>query len=263
VLHLRFMHPAIPRLVDVQEVDHKIATFQAELNAIPQKVRDMDARLAGAREDVRAAKEAHTTNLKDRKKLELDAQQWKERAKKYREQTASVKTNEAYKALLHEIANAEAEAAKAEDAQLEGMMLGDDFEKRVRSAEARLKEAETAVERDKQQLRAQGLETKKQLDAALAEREKLFATVPEDLRDLYTRIAKRHHGAALARVRNDQCGGCGMRVLPHVMQLLLREDNDEVFRCENCGMIFYTLEPPRAVKPPADSADPAAAGSSR
>jgi uncharacterized protein len=257
------MHPAIPRLVDIQEIDHKIAAFQAELNAIPQRLREMDARLSGARADVATAKEAHTANLKDRKKLELDAQQWKDRAKKYRDQTASVKTNEAYKALLQEITNAEGEVAKAEDAQLEVMMLGDDYEKRVKTAEARLKEAETSVERDRQQLRAQGLETKKQLDAATAARERLFATIPEDLRDLYPRIAKRHHGAALARVRNDQCGGCGLRVLPHMLQLLSREDSDEILRCENCGMILYTFEPLTAVKPPADSADPAAAGSSR
>lgn len=257
------MHPGIPRLADVQEIDHKVAALQAELNVIPQRVREMDAQLAGARAEVAAAKGAHTANLKDRKNLELHAQQWQERAKKYRDQTASVKTNEAYKALLHEIANAEEAAAKAEDAQLEVMMLGDDFERRVKSAEARLEEAQTAIERDRQQLRAQGLETKKRLEAATAERERLFATVPEDLRDLYTRVAKRHHGAALARVRNDQCGGCGMRILPHVMQSLSREDNDEVFRCENCGMILYTFEPLAAVKSPADSADPAAAGSSR
>lgn len=257
------MHPAIPHLVDVQEVDRKIAALQAELNAIPQRLREMDMQLSGARADLAAATDARTGNLKDRKKLELDAQQWNDRGRKYRDQTASVKTNEAYKALLQEIANAEAEAAKAEDAQLEVMMLGDDFDRRVKSAEARLKEAESVVDRDRQQLRSQGLKTKSQLNALTAERERFLGTIPEELRDLYARIAKRHHGSALARVRNDQCGGCGLRVLPHVLQLLTREDNDEVFRCENCGMILYTFEPLAAVKPPSDSADPAAAGSSR
>jgi uncharacterized protein len=254
------MHPAIPRLVDVQEIDHKMAALATELNAIPGRLKEMDARLTRARAELAAAKETHTGNLKDRKKFELDAQQWKDRAKKYRDQTASVKTNEAYKALLAEIANAEGQAAKAEDAQLEVMMLGDDLERRVKSAEARLKEAEADVERDRQELRTQGLETKRRLDAAAREREQFMATVPEELGQLYTRIAKRHHGAALARVQNDQCGGCGLRILPHVLQLLSREDNDEVFRCENCGMILYLWEPLAAARP-ADSADPAAAGS--
>ena len=80
-------------------------------------------------------------------------QQWKDRAKKYRDQSGAVKTNEAYKALQHEIANAEAEVAKAEDAQLEVMMAGEEAERRVRHAEANLKEDETAVTKERKEIR--------------------------------------------------------------------------------------------------------------
>jgi predicted nucleic acid-binding Zn-ribbon protein len=252
------MHPAIPHLVDVQAIDQQIAALKGELESLPKRIREADAKLAGARTAVAAAKEAHTTNAKERKKLELDAGQWKERARKYREQTAAVKTNEAYKALLHEIANAEAEAAKAEEAQLEIMMSGDEMDRRVKSAEARLREAETAIAAERKQMETQGFEQKKQLDGALVKREQAIAPVPEDLRVLYDRIAKRHNGIALARVRDDQCKGCGLRVLPHVIQALQIDDNEEVYRCESCGLILYTLEPIPA-KPSPDSATPAAA----
>jgi predicted nucleic acid-binding Zn-ribbon protein len=44
--------------------------------------------------------------------------------------------------------------------------------------------------------------------------------------------------------RDGQCRGCGMRVLPHILQLLVQDANDEeVFRCESCGLILYSLEP--------------------
>ena len=43
--------------------------------------------------------------------------------------------------------------------------------------------------------------------AALAERERMAAPVPEDLLELYIRIAKRHNGTAMAQVRDDQCRG--------------------------------------------------------
>src|SRR5438132_531112 len=72
-------------------------------------------------------------------------------------------------------------------------------------------------------------------------REKII--VPEDLRELYARIAKRHNGTAMAEARDGQCRGCGMRVLPHILQELATETNEEVFRCESCGLILYTLEP--------------------
>jgi predicted nucleic acid-binding Zn-ribbon protein len=237
------MHAAIPHLIDVQAIDQQIAALRADLESLPKRIQEADAKLAGARAEVAAAKEAHTNNAKERKKLELDVGQWKERARKYREQTAAVKTNEAYKALLHEIANAEAEAAKAEESELEIMMVGDDLDRRVKSAEARLREAETVIAAERNQIKAKGIEEKKQLDAALVKREQAMAPVSEDMRVLYDRIAKRHHGTALARVRDDQCKGCGLRVLPHVIQALQLDTNEEVYRCESCGLILYTLEP--------------------
>jgi hypothetical protein len=32
-------------------------------------------------------------------------------------------------------------------------------------------------------------------------------------------------------------------VLPHTLQLLKLETDEEVFRCEGCGRILYSLEP--------------------
>lgn len=237
------MHPAIPHLVDVQALDQQIATLRADLESLPKRIRELDVKLAGARSAVATAKESLANNLKERKKLDLDAAQWKDRAKKYRDQTGAVKTNEAYKALLQEIANAEAEAAKAEDAELEIMMAGDELDRRVKHAEADLREAEAAVAADRKKMETQALDQKSQLEAAVAAREKAIAPVPEDLRLLYDRVAKRHNGTALARVRDDQCQGCGLRILPHVVQMLHREEDAEVFRCESCGLILYSLEP--------------------
>jgi uncharacterized protein len=248
------MHPAIPRLLDLQTVDHRIAVLRADLDTFPKRIREADLKLGGARAAVAAAKEAHVNGLKERKKFELDVDQWKERARKYRDQSGAVKTNEAYKALQHEIANAEAEMAKAEDHQLEIMMAGEDVELRVKNSEANLKQAEQSVAIERKDIETQQAARKKELDAATAEREKALAPIPDDLRTLYDRIAKRHNGTALALARDGQCRGCGMRVLPHILQLLTQDaDDDEVFRCESCGLILYSLEPVTAPNPEADS----------
>ncbi len=237
------MHSAIPHLIELQRVDHLIATVRAEIEAFPKRVREADAKLSGARAAVAAAKEGLVSSQKERKKFELDVQQWKDRAKKYRDQSGAVKTNEAYKALQHEIANAEAEVAKAEDAQLAVMMAGEEAERRVKHAEANLKEDETAVTKERKEIEALQAEKRKQLESLAAERERALAPIPEDVRDLYARIAKRHHGTGVAEARDGQCRGCGMRVLPHILQELRRDPNEEIYRCESCGLILYTLEP--------------------
>ena len=251
------MHPAIPRLVDLQQLDQQIAALRAEFDGLPKRFREAEGKLAGAKSAVTAAKEAHTQALTKRKKLELDVEQWKDRAKKYREQSSSVKTNEAYKALLQEIANAEREAGKLEDLVLDQMMAAEEIEHRVKHAEADLKESETAIAAEKKQIELQYNEKKKKLEVAAAQRTQLAAKVPEELLELYTRISRKHPGAVMAEVRDDQCRGCGMRVLPHTVQVLRTETNEEVFRCETCGCIFYTLEPiPRAAPPPDVAAAP-------
>jgi len=243
------MHPAIPRLIDLQAVDHHIAAVRAEMDSFPKRILEADHKLSGARAAVTGAKEATATGVAERKKLEFEVQQWKDRARKYRDQSGAVKTNEAYKALQHEITNAEAEVAKAEDRQLEVMMASEEAERRVRNTEANLREDEQAINAEKKKIQLLNTEKKKELDAALSERERVIAPVPQDMRDLYERIAKRHHGTALAQARDEQCRGCGMRVLPHILQMLRDDANEEVYRCESCGLILYTLEPIPAPSP--------------
>jgi predicted nucleic acid-binding Zn-ribbon protein len=249
------MHPAIPHLLELQTVDHQIAALRAEVDSLPKRLREADAKLAGTRAALAAAKDAHTNSLKERKRFELDVDQWRERARKYRDQSGAVKTNEAYKALQHEIANADAEVAKAEDRQLEVMVAGEEAERRVKTAEAALKQAEQSIAAERKEIATQQAQKKKELDAALAEHERAIAPIADDVRDLYSRIAKRHQGTALAQVRDGQCRGCGMRVLPHTVQLILDDSNEELFRCESCGLILYSLEPMSARNPEPNSSD--------
>src|SRR5206468_12245326 len=116
------MHPAIPLLIELQRVDHQIAVLRAELEAFPKRIREAETKLGGARADVASAKEAHAQIIAERKKFEFDVLQWKDRARRYRDQSGAVKTNEALKALQHEIVVAEDEGAKAEGPQHQVMM---------------------------------------------------------------------------------------------------------------------------------------------
>src|SRR5260370_12152734 len=92
------MHPAIPRLLELQTIDQHIAALRAELDAFPKRVREADLKLTGARNAVAAAREAHTHGLTERKKFELDVQQWKQRAKNYRDTSGAANTNDSPKA---------------------------------------------------------------------------------------------------------------------------------------------------------------------
>ena len=237
------MHPNIQHLIDLQVVDLRLAELRAQLSGFPKRLAELDARLAAARKQLDTSKAALLTSHKDRKTFELDVEQWKEKARKYKDQSASVKTNEAYKALQHEIAHAEGEVAKAEDRLLDRMMAGEEFERQVKAAERSLKEIEAAVSAERQELEKEQAALQAELEVDEARRVEATASIPEDLLDHYHRIAKRHDGVALAAVRDETCSMCRVRVRPHVYQKLRREGCEEVFHCETCTRILYYFEP--------------------
>src|SRR5713226_10116382 len=172
------MHPDIKRLIELQALDLRLAELRALVTEFPKRLAQVDARVAAARQQLTAAKEALTTSLKDRKKYELDVEQWKEKARKYRDQSYEVKTNEAYKALQHEIQNAEAEMAKAEDRLLDRMMAGEEFERQVKAAERSLKDIEAAAQADRRAVQAEQASVQKEVEKDAAEREQAVAAVP-------------------------------------------------------------------------------------
>jgi len=225
--------------------------FRAELDAAPKRIRELDQKLTGARSAVTAAKEAHAQVVAARKKAEFEVAEWRERGKKFRSQSSAVKTNEAYKALQHEIANADAEASKAEDAQLEQMMAAEEVEKKVKAAEAALKEAEQSMAAERKAIENHARESNRKMLADIPVRDKLAAEIPEEIVTLYTRAAKRHHGVALAEAITEQCRGCGMRLLPHLYQQVYQPQDHDIHTCENCGRILYAAESsPAAISNP-------------
>ena len=253
------MHPHLKSLIELQAVDFRLIGIRERLARFPKRLAEVEARVTAARQQVTSAKEALVTGQKERKTYELDVEQWKERAKKYRNQSGEVKSNEAYKALLHEIQNAEDEVAKAEDRLLERMVSGEEYDRQLKSAEAAVKEIEAAANKDRHAIQAEYNAAQKELAAAEAVRAAAIATVPEDLVDHYERIAKRHGGIALAEIRGEGCGQCGVHIRPHVIQQLQRDSNEGFFHCETCTRILYYAD--HSVAPGSPAASPSAVAS--
>jgi uncharacterized protein len=248
------MHPHLKSLIELQAVDLRLIGIRERLDRFPKRLAEVEARVTAAKQQVAAAKESLLTGQKERKTYEMDVEQWKERAKKYRNQSGEVKTNEAYKALLHEIQNAEDEVAKAEDRLLERMVSGEEYDRQVKAAEAAVKEVEAIAGKERQAIQAEYNAAQKELSAAEAVRASAIAAVPEDLVDHYERIAKRHGGIALAEIRGEGCGQCGVHIRPHVIQQLQQDSKEGFFHCETCTRILYYARHAEDTAPPAASA---------
>ena len=252
------MRPEISRLVDLQALDLRLSELRAKLTAIPVQLAAVEKAVADSRQQVTAAKEALTSSLKERKNYEMDVDSWKEKAKKYRDQSFAVKTNDAYKALQHEIQHAETQVAQAEDRLLERMVSGEEFERQVKAAERAVISVEAETKAEKQKIEAERAVLEAEATAKQKERKEIVAGIPESLLTTYSQVAERRHGIAMAAIRDEACTQCGVRIRPHVFQELRRPDSQEIFQCETCNRILYYVEPAGA---PNGSAESAAAAS--
>jgi len=241
-------------LLHLQEIDIRLTDVRARLSKFPQKLAQVDARVAAAKSELDGSKAVQLATVKDRKKYELDVDQWKDKVRKYRDHSAQVKTNEAYRALQHEVQMAEDEIAKAEDRLLEQMVAGEEYDKRIKVSEKTLKEVEDAARIERAKIESEKAAAEKEMAEFTAQREGAVADIPENLLDHYERIVRKHNGVALAEVREEKCSACGMIVRPHVFQEMRRAAADELFHCETCTRILYYIEPSASVAPSAASA---------
>jgi predicted nucleic acid-binding Zn-ribbon protein len=123
------------------------------------------------------------------------------------------------------------------------MVAGEEYDRRIKKAEAALKDVEAEVRVQRATIEENKAAAEKSLAEFTAERAAVVAEIPENLLDHYERIARKHNGVALAEVRDEKCGACGMRVRPHVFQEMRRLGSDEMFHCETCTRILYYIEP--------------------
>lgn len=236
------MNALIQKLIELQSVDLRRAELRQQIDAFPESLARIQQTIQNAQNAVAQAKQRVLDLHKERKKLELDVDDWRGKIKKFKDQLYQVKSNDAYRALQEEIRGAEAEMGHAEDRLLEQMVGGEEAEKDVRRAEQALAETEGAARAEQEKLLAEKAEIEKVYAEADAVSNGLLGGLPDDLVEHYHRIARRHNGVALAPVRDEACSMCSVRIRPHVVQLLRQPENGEIFHCETCTRILYFVE---------------------
>jgi predicted nucleic acid-binding Zn-ribbon protein len=230
-------------LLELQSVDTRLQAVRTRLAGFPKRSAEVDKYVNAAKAELEKSKAAQVAVIRDRKKYELDVEQWKDRVRKYKDQTSQVKTNEAFKALQHEVDNGEKEISNAEDRLLDQMVAGEQYERQIKESEKVVKAAEDVAKVERAKMDAEKKEAEQELAQLTAEREQAVAGIPEGMMDHYDRIMKKHDNMALAEIRDEKCSACGMRMRPQVIQAMRRSTTEDLFHCETCTRILYYTEP--------------------
>src|SRR6266404_26486 len=184
------MNPDLEKLIELERADREIARLKQEVAALPARMAAIEQRLARSQAQLDSAHARIKDGDTAKRKLEGDIQALQQKISKYREQSLDVKTNDQYKALLHEINFAEQGIRAAEDKILEVMVDAESQEKLVRAAEAELKEEKAEIEKEKAAARAITAEDEKQLAEWSATRDGLRTGIEADTLRHYDQIGR-------------------------------------------------------------------------
>src|SRR3954462_7418630 len=238
------MHPDVEKLLALQDVDREITRLTEEVAALPRRDAEIETKLAGAKAAVEKTKAAMKGNETSRRNFESDIKSTQEKISKYKAQSLDVKTNEQYRALMHEISFAEQDIRTAEDKILELMEGTEAQEKAVKAAEAALKTQSAEVEREKAEAKALTAKDEQALAEWNAKRKDLRAAVSESMLAHYDRVIRARR-PALSEARDQKCSACNVMLRPQKYNEL--KMGDDVQTCDAGARILYydpTHEPP-------------------
>ena len=230
------MLPEIENLLHLQEADKEIRRLQDEIAELPKRVAAIEHKLADTKLQLEKAQTAVKADEASRRKYDSAISDLRGKISKYRDQSLDVKTNDQYKALLHEIQFAEKEIAATEDKILELMVNADARDKEVKAAQAELKAEAAEIEKEKEDARKRTAEDEKQLTEWRGKRDQMRAGVNEDLLRHYERVAK-FRGSGISEVRDHKCMACQVMLRPQIYNDV--RTGQQTVVCDSCQRILY------------------------
>ena len=230
------MHPDMEKLIALQGLETRIRHASGRLEQLPREIAAMEEQLGATRSALHRQQAELDRIAAERRHLEGEVQTLEDRISKYRSQLSDVKTNEQYKALLHEIDFHGERIGKMEDEILVNMEREDDLREERLLLEQQLQKESARVDREKQAVRKEIEETGIELDRLRGEADALIALIAPEIYGTYRKIAAVRKGVALARA-GEKCRGCHVRIRPSVLGQVMA--GKQIVFCDTCARLLY------------------------
>ncbi len=250
-------NPELEQLIELDKTDREIARLNAEINALPKRITLIEAQLSDARGKLDASKTRLVAIESERRRLELDIQSANVKISKLRDQSSSVKTNDQYRALLHEISFVETEIKQLEDKILDGMESAEKLAPQIKGAQSEYDAEARRVEEEKLGAKHTTESDRAEVAKLQAARASLKQSIESIWLDTYERVSK-SRGFGIAEARNSRCTACHVSLRPQTWNELI--NGERILTCDSCQRILFTREQApepagvaKAVASPADT----------
>ena len=235
------MHPDLPKLLEVQVKDRRLAELDVRAQAILAERATLDALLERARAEVVSTERALGDTARRRDEVEQKLEVQRAQHEKRRQRLETERNPRVAAQLLADVELGRTIVAQEEN---EWVRMADDVSGRTAVAAA-AKERLAAAEAEQGGARAvldrRAAELATEVASAQAEREFAAAQLDKTLRLRYDRLRKSRKNEILVPVDKGTCTACYTSI-PRSRIGALQADGILIDGCEMCGAIIYVAE---------------------
>jgi predicted nucleic acid-binding Zn-ribbon protein len=226
-------------LKEVHRLRRHAHELQSQIDRGPAVLKAQQAKLGKQQDALRDAQEGLKKLKMAIHEKEVSLKAKAQQVDKHQLQLNSASSKKEYDALKNEIAHEKEASKELEDEILTAMLRLDEGTARLPELERSLRRAEEEVAQFEKSHRARLADLASQLDQARQQLTAVEATLPEDIRPAYDRLASARGEDAMSAVANRTCSAC-------YTEITAQNSNDLVqgqfVLCKSCGRILYLAE---------------------
>ena len=241
------MGQTLEALLKLQSVETQLSQVRSRLRSRQNAVRAQQRKIDQLRQEFDEHHERLMAKRKRADELDLDLKEKEAHVAKLRTSLNAAKTNKEYAAILTEINTFRADNSKVEEEALRIMQEADAVKAEGDQIQSNIDLEETILQEVTETSQAEIARLEGILADLQAKRDEAEADVPKSALAIFSRMAERYDGEAMAvidaqgtKAPTYTCGGCFMSVTAEHVNAL--QVVDEIRTCDNCGRILY-LDP--------------------
>ena len=229
-------------LLDLQAQDSTLAQLQHRKKSLPEhaRIQELEAR-ASDLDGARIEADTEVADLtRDQKKADAEVEQVKTRRARDEERlnSGAIGNPKDLESLQHELVALERRISSLEDDELEVMESLEEAQSRLTSVQSELTSVKEELDQAVASRDAAVVVLDEQAADAQADRDRVAASVPDDLIALYDKVRAQYGGLGAAALRARRCEGCRLELNGADLRDLAAAPEDEVLRCPECSRIL-------------------------
>ena len=230
------MNEWITDLLALQDLDLKIRNLNLRIDTIPSEKKRLDSLVKDAVSDVEVAKDGLRQIERAIKENEGEIEKLNEASRKLLTQSAMVKKNNEYQAMMADIEAKKNAVSDIETKILELLDQAESAQQGIAAAEKELAVTQKSVKAEMADL----VELKQELEEDIGEKLKLRkayeSKIDTQTLSVYHRLLEGGKGEPVAMINQGVCSFCRLKVPP---QTINNAKKGVLTLCDNCSHILY------------------------